>query len=102
MVYTNCASVKKIKEKLIHKAKLKQQYAKLKLRQEDDTAPRKSVYDREAEAEASDNVDDDKADELESKPEPTLEPHPDRVSHQSQVTRLRQSEDNGDHGLSPS
>jgi hypothetical protein len=79
MVYTNCASVKKIKEKLIHKAKLKQQYAKLKLRQEDDTAPRKSVYDREAEAEASDNVDDDKADELESKPEPTLEPHPDRV-----------------------
>lgn len=71
--------MKKIKEKLIHKAKLKQQYAKLKARQEDE--PRKSVYDRAAEAsDAADDDDDDDDDELaEPVPEPSLEPHPDRL-----------------------
>jgi hypothetical protein len=68
--------VKKIKEKLIHKAKLKQQYAKLKARQEDE--PHKSVYDRAAEN--SDDVGDDDADEIaEPVPEPNLELHPDRL-----------------------
>ncbi|KAH4171214.1 hypothetical protein HBI38_131810 [Parastagonospora nodorum] len=68
--------LKKIKEKLIHKAKLKQQYAKLKARQEDE--PRKSVYDRAAEA--SDAADDDDDDEpAEPVPVPSLEPHPDRL-----------------------
>lgn len=73
----NIHPVKKIKESLIHKAKLKQQYAKLKAREDKET-PRKSVYEREAEAEASDN--DSKNDNTtEPVPEPTLEPHPDRV-----------------------
>lgn len=67
-------AVKKIKENIIYKAKLKKQYAKLKAREEDvEDAPRKSVYEREAEA----NVDDEEPTEPVS--EPTLEPHPDRV-----------------------
>ncbi|KAF3048345.1 hypothetical protein E8E12_011710 [Didymella heteroderae] len=66
--------VKKIKENVIYKAKLKKQYAKLKAREEGaEDAPRKSVYEREAEA----NVDNDEL--AEPVPEPTLEPHPDRV-----------------------
>ncbi|KAJ8117206.1 hypothetical protein OPT61_g1546 [Boeremia exigua] len=70
---THRRKVKKIKENIIYKAKLKKQYAKLKAREEDaGDAPRKSVYEREAEA----NGEDEPA---EAVSEPTLEPHPDRV-----------------------
>lgn len=70
---TDTHAVQKIKKDLIHKAKLKKQYAKLKSREEDDTA-RKSVYDREHDTQ------DDAADEpSEPAPEPNLEPHPDRL-----------------------
>lgn len=65
--------MQKIKKDLIHKAKLKKQYAKLKSRQEDDTA-RKSVYDRE-----HDTKDDAGDEPSEPAPEPNLEPHPDRM-----------------------
>lgn len=66
--------MKKIKEDVIFKAKLKKQYAKLKAREEEaEDAPRKSVYDRDAEANPDDNEPADPA------PEPTLEPHPERV-----------------------
>lgn len=66
--------MKKIKEDIIYKAKLKKQYAKIKAREENaDDAPRKSVYDREAEA-ITDNEEPSAP-----VPEPTLEPHPDRV-----------------------
>lgn len=66
--------MKKIKEDIIYKAKLKKQYAKIKAREEEsENAPRKSVYDREAEAAA------EKSEPAEPVPEPTLEPHPDRV-----------------------
>jgi hypothetical protein len=66
--------VEKIKKDLIHKAKLKQQYAKLKKREEDGSAPpRRSVYDREADA---NEADDEPAEPV---PEPSLEPHPDRL-----------------------
>jgi cell division protein FtsI/penicillin-binding protein 2 len=69
-------TVKKIKEDIIYKAKLKKQYAKLKAREGDsEEAPRKSVYDREAEKIANDDNDDS----AEPVPEATLEPHPDRV-----------------------
>ena len=71
--------VKKIKEDIIYKAKLKKQYAKLKAREGDsEEAPRKSVYDREADEIADDN-DNDNDDSAEPAPEATLEPHPDRV-----------------------
>ncbi|KAH7385560.1 hypothetical protein DE146DRAFT_211460 [Phaeosphaeria sp. MPI-PUGE-AT-0046c] len=71
--------VQKIKKDLIHKAKLKQQYAKLKARDEnDDAPPRKSVYEREAEiGNEDDDVDGNQLSE--PVPEPNLEPHPDRV-----------------------
>lgn len=66
--------MQKIKENVIYKAKLKKQYAKLKAREEEaEDAPRKSVYDREAEANPEDN------ERAEPVPEPTLEPHPERV-----------------------
>jgi hypothetical protein len=65
--------VQKIKKDLIHKAKLKQQYAKLKAREKDGEAPHKSVYDRESVAADSDD------EPAEPAAEPTLEPHPDRV-----------------------
>lgn len=72
--HTDSAAVKKIKEDIIYKAKLKKQYAKLKAREEGtEDAPRKSVYEREAEA----TPNNDKP--AEPVPEPTLEPHPDRV-----------------------
>lgn len=66
--------VQKIKKDLIHKAKLKKEYAKIKAREEP-TASRKSVYEREAEKE------DKEEDEAPTMPvqEPTLEPHPDRL-----------------------
>lgn len=68
--------MQKIKKTLIHKAKLKKDYAKLKTREETaDTQLRKSVYDREAEA-TNDNDDGEPSDPV---PEPSLEPHPDRV-----------------------
>ncbi|KAF2996804.1 hypothetical protein E8E13_001336 [Curvularia kusanoi] len=73
---THKRKVKKIKENIIYKAKLKKQYAKLKAREEDaEEGSRKSVYDREAEL----NADDDHDDAAEPVPEATLEPHPDRV-----------------------
>jgi cell division protein FtsI/penicillin-binding protein 2 len=73
---THRRKVKKIKEDIIYKAKLKKQYAKLKAREGDsEEAPRKSVYDREAEKIANDDNDDS----AEPVPEATLEPHPDRV-----------------------
>ncbi|KAF2127633.1 hypothetical protein P153DRAFT_368214 [Dothidotthia symphoricarpi CBS 119687] len=65
--------VQKIKKDLIHKAKLKQQYTKLKAREEASTTPRKSVYDRD------DEVNDEDNEPAEPVPEPTLDPHPDRM-----------------------
>jgi hypothetical protein len=65
------ATVDKIKKSLIHKAKLKKDYAKLKSREDTSAAPLKSVYEREAETGTSAPV--------EPVPEPSLEPHPDRV-----------------------
>lgn len=71
--------MQKIKKDLIHKAKLKQQYAKLKAREEKTAAPSgKSVYDREAEA-SDGGSDGDNGEPAETIPEPSLEPHPDRV-----------------------
>jgi hypothetical protein len=68
-------TVKKIKTTLIHKAKLKQSYAKLKAREEKEGAPAgKSVYDREAEV--GEGVSEEPTEPV---PEPSLEPHPDRV-----------------------
>ncbi|KAF2732135.1 hypothetical protein EJ04DRAFT_342895 [Polyplosphaeria fusca] len=62
--------VQKIKKDLIHKAKLKRDYAKVKAREEAHE-PQKSVYDREDEA-------------MDVQPtaeptQPTLDPHPDRL-----------------------
>jgi hypothetical protein len=57
--FTDARAVQKIKKDLIHKAKLKKQYAKL--RAQEDGAIQKSVYDEEA------------------VPKPTLQLHPDRV-----------------------
>ncbi|KNG46846.1 rRNA-processing protein CGR1 [Stemphylium lycopersici] len=72
---THRRKIEKIKKSLIDKAKLKKQYAKLKAReQNEDNAPRKSVYDREA------TDGNDKDEPSEPAPEPTLEPHPDRVA----------------------
>lgn len=65
--------MQKIKKDLIHKAKLKKQYAKLKSREEEEP-PRKSVYEREGLL--SDHDNDDPAEPV---PEPSLEPHPDRL-----------------------
>ncbi|KAJ4334910.1 hypothetical protein N0V87_006505 [Didymella glomerata] len=71
---THKRKVKKIKENVIYKAKLRKQYAKLKAREDRaEDAPRKSVYEREAEGS------DDNHESAEPAPEPTLEPHPDRV-----------------------
>ncbi len=76
-------AVKKIKENIIYKAKLKKQYAKLKAREEEaGDAPRKSVYEREAEANVEDNV------PVEPAPEPTLEPHPERVKMLEEPEKL--------------
>ncbi|CAG5153330.1 uncharacterized protein ALTATR162_LOCUS3132 [Alternaria atra] len=78
---THRRKIEKIKKGLISKAKLKKQYAKLKAREEnEETTPRKSVYDRES---VHDNEDEDENENKESTepvPEPTLEPHPDRVA----------------------
>lgn len=72
---TNARIVEKIKKSLIDKAKIKKQYAKLKAREDTEaTAPRKSVYEREAENE------DAIQEPAEPAPEPSLEPHPDRVA----------------------
>lgn len=66
--------VQKIKKDLIHKAKVKKQYAKLKAREEaQTTTPRKSVYDRDSQANDEHDV------PAEPVQEPSLEPHPDRV-----------------------
>lgn len=82
--------MQKIKKDLIHKAKLKKQYAKLKAREEDGAlTPRKSVYDREAEANDSDE-------HLEPVPEPTLEPHPDRMRLLEEEAKEQPSEQPAD------
>jgi hypothetical protein len=70
--------VKKIKKDLIHKAKLKQQYAKVKSREEKEAPAGKSVYDRDAET--------GDAESAEPVPEPSLEPHPDRVKMLEQAS----------------
>ncbi|KAF2849450.1 hypothetical protein T440DRAFT_398929 [Plenodomus tracheiphilus IPT5] len=71
---THRRKVQKIKKDLIHKAKVKKQYAKLKAREETETTtPRKSVYEREQ------DHGDQTEHSAEAVPEPTLEPHPDRV-----------------------
>lgn len=61
--------MQKIKKDLIHKAKLKKQYAKLKAREE--TSTDKPVYGHD-ESEQQDEP-------SELAPEPSLEPHPDRL-----------------------
>lgn len=72
---THRRKMEKIKKSLIEKAKIKKQYAKLKAREDKEgAASRKSVYDREA---SDDNANQQP---LEPVPEPTLEPHPDRVA----------------------
>ncbi len=63
-------TVQKIKKDLIHKAKVKKAYAKVKAQEaQDDSAPRKSVYDRQSEMEEP----------AEPASEPTLELHPERL-----------------------
>ncbi|KAF2639515.1 hypothetical protein P280DRAFT_39256 [Massarina eburnea CBS 473.64] len=64
-------AVQKIKKDLIHKAKLRKEYAKLKA-QEEATAPQKSVYDGEAHGAGAQEESADPA------REPNLELHPDR------------------------
>ncbi|KAF1942266.1 hypothetical protein EJ02DRAFT_434163 [Clathrospora elynae] len=72
---THRRKIQKIKKSLIDKAKLKKQYAKLKAREDtDSTTPRKSVYERASEATEED------AEPAEPAPEPSLEPHPDRLA----------------------
>ena len=58
--------MQKIKKSLIHKAKLKKQYAKLQA-QEDIPTQNPAYYQ------------DDEEESAEDAPEPTMEPHPDRV-----------------------
>jgi hypothetical protein len=62
-------TVQKIKREIIHKAKLKKNFAKLKAR-EQAAEPQRSVYEK--------FDDDEQADVAELKPEPTLVLHPDR------------------------
>ncbi|CAI6334091.1 unnamed protein product [Periconia digitata] len=69
--------VQKIKKDLIHKAKLKKQFAKLKARE--GAAPERSVYDREDDRGNDRDLQDDEKSPEEPVPEPTLEPHPDRL-----------------------
>ncbi|KAF2109871.1 hypothetical protein BDV96DRAFT_604360 [Lophiotrema nucula] len=61
--------VQKIKKDLIHKAKLKKEYAKVKARE--DPTTQKSVYDRDD--------DEGSVEAAAQEAEPTLEPHPDRL-----------------------
>lgn len=63
--------VQKIKQDLIHKAKLKKEYAKIKAREE--VVSQKDVYERAAETEPEEST------PAEPVPEPTVEPHPDRL-----------------------
>lgn len=82
--------MQKIKKDLINKAKLKKKYAKIKAREEDETCtPRKSVYDREAGAE---DVDE----HPEPVPEPTVEPHPDRMRLLEEEAEEQRSEQPAD------
>jgi hypothetical protein len=64
--------VQKIKQDLIHKAKIKKEYAKIKAQEQPATTQR-SVYDRENDEEEADGA------PVEPVPVPTLEPHPDRL-----------------------
>lgn len=85
--FTDIFIVQKIKKDLIHKAKLKKQYAKLKAREEQEAAPKKSVYDREPDDETH-NAPDEPPEE--PAPEPSLEPHPERL----QMLEEKASSDN--------
>ncbi|KAF2870733.1 hypothetical protein BDV95DRAFT_67187 [Massariosphaeria phaeospora] len=69
--------VQKIKKDLIHKAKVKKQYAKLKTRE--GTTVQKSVYDREEHSTEATHEHTEPAEPTEPVPEPSLAPHPDRV-----------------------
>ncbi|KAF2658220.1 hypothetical protein K491DRAFT_593467 [Lophiostoma macrostomum CBS 122681] len=68
---THKRKVQKIKRDLIHKAKLRKSYAKIKAR-EDATEPGRSVYEHA-------DGEEETEEPSEPVPEPTLEPHPDRV-----------------------
>jgi hypothetical protein len=67
------ALVQKIKKDLIHKAKLKKEYGKIKAREE--PVSQKSVYERAEEAGELEGP----AAPAEPIPEPSLDPHPDRL-----------------------
>lgn len=82
-------TVQKIKKDLIHKAKLKKQYAKLKAREDNEDAPRKSVYDREAETNPT-------SESTEPVPEPSLEPHPDRVRMLEEEEQAEENDKTGE------
>jgi hypothetical protein len=75
---TDHGVVQKIKKDLIHKAKVKKEYAKLKAREDGTTS--RSVYDREDDRDAADTP-------TEPTPEPTLDPHPDRVKMLEEPSR---------------
>lgn len=65
--------MQKIKKDLIHKAKIKKEYAKLKKRE--DAPAHKSVYDREPSLDGTQGLHEP----ADPAPEPSLEPHPDRL-----------------------
>ncbi|KAH7128231.1 hypothetical protein B0J11DRAFT_265052 [Dendryphion nanum] len=69
--------VQKIKKDLIHKAKLKKEYAKLKAREP--TVSYKSVYDQEDDREGAPEETEQPVESTEHLPEPTTDPHPDRL-----------------------
>lgn len=68
-------TAQKIKNDLIHKAKVKKAYAKIKA-EELAIAPRRSVYDTAEQDEIATGKDEEKADEDKT----TLELHPDRIA----------------------
>lgn len=70
-------AVQKIKKNLIQKAKLKKEYAKLKKREP--VAPARSVYDRDGEENDENEQGEEQLHASGPRPEPTLEPHPDRL-----------------------
>jgi len=70
---THKRKVQKIKKELIHKVKLKKEYARLKAREAEALTPRKSVYEREEEADGQGDM------TAKAEPEPNLELHPDRL-----------------------
>lgn len=69
--------MQKIKKDLIHNAKLKKEYAKLKAREP--TVPHKSVYDQEDDQEGASGNTEQPVDSADPLPEPNTDPHPDRL-----------------------